>query len=207
MGKSKVAFHLLTALFVLACVPPAVTGAFAQRRASAVPRRPQEQRQFPPQQRTPYVWCKDNKQLNLTGKYQGVYFLGKDDREGTPATFQVDGNSFLLVSDNLKGGGTITAVNSCGDTSVALRFERATGEERAGMEDLLGSMISLDARRVGAPEATMGNVQTLDANQPIVLATSFDRQGKLAGPDFAFVICPPYPACKKYPKCPCPEPK
>jgi hypothetical protein len=135
-----------------------------------------------------------------------VYFLDKDDKKGVPATLTITGDTFDLTSDSLKGSGLISAVKSCGDTSIALKFGHAIGEATATIASLLRSSISLDTRIAGGTMSSYDDFESLHTDRAIILATARDDAGRLAGADIAFVICPPYPKCKRYPSCPCPDP-
>jgi len=146
--------------------------------------------------------CK-NRKLNITGNYKGVLFTDKDQKEGTPATINVTGSRFELLSNTLRGTGLVSAVNNCGDTSIALKFTQVSGDEEQVVEHLKTG-VSMDARVAAGGGEWRASAMMVD--KPVVLATSRDRLGKLAGADLAFVICPPYPKCKRYPTCPCPEP-
>jgi hypothetical protein len=170
-------------------------------------RNPQEPLALPATQKesTSADICKEQTDLDLSGTYDGVYFLDKRNKRGVPAKLKITGNTFELTSDSLNGTGLISAVNSCGETSISLKFTRATGYSELPLTDLLTTAISLDARAAG--QGGRGeNIDSLQTDRAIILATARDRSGKLAGADIAYVICPPHPKCKRYPSCPCPDP-
>ena len=177
----------------------------ARVRASAVRHHQSRESSVQGQGETIPLRCKRQEQLDLSGTYSGVYYLKENEKE-VAATLRIAGNSFELVSDSLNGRGVISAVNSCGETAISLRFLEASGEGAETRTSLMGSAISLDARTAGAM-MSHGDIESFRSNRAVVLATARDRSGKLAGADIAFVICPRYPKCKRYPSCPCPDPR
>lgn len=176
----------------------------ARVRASAVRHHQSQKSSVQGQGQTIPLRCKRQDQLDLSGTYSGVYYLKENEKE-VAATLRIAGNSFELVSDALNGRGVISAVNSCGETAISLRFREASGEGAETRTSLMGSAISLDARTAGA--MSRGDIESFRSNRAVVLATARDRTGKLAGADIAFVICPSYPKCKRYRPCPCPDPR
>lgn len=148
--------------------------------------------------------CK-NQKVNLTGTYKGALFTRKDQKEGAPGTIRVKGNWFELSSGILQGAGLISAVNNCGDVSIALKFVEATDEHGTDVTEFMKNSVSLDVRRLREQGIEFYSAEP-PIDKPIIWATATDKSGKLAGADIAFVICPEHPKCKRYPSCPCPEP-
>lgn len=177
--------HLLLGVTLLCSLPQVLV---AQKTEKATPQKQKNGR------------CK-NAQVDLTGTFTGLLFTDKNQKEGTPATLDIKGNHFELTSDTLKGAGLISGVNSCGDLSVALKFTRANDPQ------VLSTSVSMDARVVkGRVHQWKNEIGMIASVEPIILATTQDEGGNLAGPDIAFVICPKYPLCKRYKTCTCPEP-
>jgi len=149
-----------------------------------------------------------SEQVDLSGEFNAVVFTDKQLSEGKHLRFQIEGNSFKLVSDGTTiGQGMIAAVNTCGYTSIALRFE-SIAQELSTKSEFMRSAISLEARPVrsltmkSTTKSQFGHL----SNGAIILATTRQNNGALAGADLAILICPEYPDCLKYPKCSCPSP-
>jgi hypothetical protein len=148
---------------------------------------------------------------NLSGKYNAVLITGVEDG-GIPIQFQIAGDSFKMILSNANGDlgstageGSITAVNTCSATSLAMKFHYLDSD-LVGDIKAQGTSVSLTASQVGAPMLTRFRVSSFLTGAPVVLATARDTTGKLAGVDMAIVVCPEYPDCLKFPKCACPIP-
>lgn len=168
-------------------------------------------RELSPLRKTGLVWqrqksgCKQ-RELEITGTYNGVLFIDKNQKEGKPAKIIIQGNSFELTSDSFTGKGLISASKICDDTSIALKFTQAKALNNIDFESFLSSGISLDARVVGTGTPRVSAIDELTSANAIVLSTTRDQAGNFAGPDIGFVICPDYPRCRRYPTCPCVSP-
>jgi hypothetical protein len=149
----------------------------------------------------PELWQRPD----LSGKYDAVLFADKNDKIGNPVVLKIEGSSFTVVSDNTAGEGKIGAIDKCGHTDVTLKFDSLSGT-LAKHPEFTQSSISLEARQVGADPSRKYHVTSLRTSAPIVLATKRGAGGMMEGPDIAILVCPAYPECLKYPRCPCPDP-
>lgn len=143
--------------------------------------------------------CKEQaeERPELSGTVKGVFYPSKG-AKGMPATLEVSGKRFKLTYESQTIEGSITAFNKCRVTYLSLKFDDPNLE---AVKEAGTSVASLQVREVGS--ITRLSIDDFETKKPLILETVRESNGEAAGPDVAFVVCPPHPDCLDWPSCTC----